>query len=222
MSEVSSDDHPERHGSAATIDAESAQYDLETPEHYELPSLSHVMEEVHTYTSHPSISARLSSPNTLNRTPRTGTTWHMLDVFSYNVNKMESKVRELATYAQGFESKTRPTLLMVQDPPYHVQVVHLKKYYLRYSVPRGRGNSLGSAHRIPHGGLRYQKISKTQDKARSSATYIQETQGKAKFSASSTLNTTTPLDTSTVSALSRTSSSPFSLRCRQSPRRERL
>ncbi|KAF4900995.1 RNA-directed DNA polymerase from mobile element jockey [Colletotrichum viniferum] len=108
MSEVPSDDQPERHGSAAPAGAESAQYDLEPPEHYELPNLSHVMEE----------------------DPRTGTTRHMLDIFSYNVNKMESKVRDLGKYAKGFECKMRPTILMIQDPPYNVAKIHLPRYHL--------------------------------------------------------------------------------------------
>ncbi|KAF5524844.1 RNA-directed DNA polymerase from mobile element jockey [Colletotrichum aenigma] len=108
MSEVPSDDQPERHGSAAPAGAESAQYDLEPPEHYELPNLSHVMEE----------------------DPRTETTRHMLDIFSYNVNKMESKVRDLGKYAKRFECKTRPTILMIQDPPYNVAKIHLPKYHL--------------------------------------------------------------------------------------------
>ncbi|KAJ0267901.1 hypothetical protein COL940_013917 [Colletotrichum noveboracense] len=99
MSEVPSDDQPERHGSAAPAGAESAQYDLEPPEHYELPNLSHVMEQ----------------------DPKAGTTRHVLDVFSYNVNKMESKVTELGTYAQGFECNMRPTILMIQDPPYNIE-----------------------------------------------------------------------------------------------------
>ncbi|KAF4813436.1 putative RNA-directed DNA polymerase from transposon X-element [Colletotrichum siamense] len=108
MFEGPSDDQPERHGSAAPAGAESAQYDLEPPEHYELPDLSHVMEE----------------------DPRTGTTRHMLDIFSYNVNKMESKVRDLGKYAKGFECGMRPTILMIQDPPYNVAKIHLPKYHL--------------------------------------------------------------------------------------------
>ncbi|EQB55563.1 hypothetical protein CGLO_04499 [Colletotrichum gloeosporioides Cg-14] len=108
MSEVPSDDQPERHGSDAPAGAESAQYDLDPPEHYELPNLRHVMEE----------------------DPRTGTTRHVLDIFSYNVNKMESKVTELGTYAKGFECEMRPTILMIQDPPYNVENIHLPEYYL--------------------------------------------------------------------------------------------
>lgn len=54
----------------------------------------------------------------------------MLDVFSYNVNMMESKVTELGTYAQGFECDMRPTILVIQDPPYNIENIHLPEYYL--------------------------------------------------------------------------------------------